>query len=91
MINPKPNKNRESIGLYALSRFGGLDRMDWLMILVSVLIGTIAKQHHFLRLPDGFLEWVFPLLLIMAGYKARGWIAEIIEARRSKARNAPDE
>lgn len=91
MINPKPNKNRESIGFHALSRFGGLDRLDWLMILVSVLIGTIAKQHHFLRLPDGFLEWVFPFLLMMAGYKSRGWITEIIEARRSKARNAPDE
>ena len=47
------------------------------MILVSVLLGTIAKQHHFLQLPDGFLEWVFPFLLMMAGYKARGWITEI--------------
>jgi uncharacterized membrane protein YfcA len=91
MINPKPNKNRESIGLYALSRFGGLDRIDWLMILVSVLIGTIAKQHHFLRLPDGFLEWVFPLLLMMAGYKARGKITEIIEDRRAKDRKASAE
>jgi hypothetical protein len=91
MINPKPNKNRESIGLYALSRFGGLDRIDWLMILVSVLIGTIAKQHHFLQLPDGFLEWVFPFLPTMAGYKARCWITETIEVRREKTRKAPDE
>ena len=91
MINPKPNKNRESIGLYALSRFGGLDRIDWLMILVSVLIGTLAKQYHFLQLPAGFLEWVFPFLLMMVGYKARGKITEIIKVRRAKTRSTPDE
>ncbi len=37
------------------------------MIVLSVLLGTIAKQHHFLDLPDGFLEWVLPFLL-MAGW-----------------------
>jgi len=36
--------------------------LDWLMIVVSVLLGTIAKQHHFLDLPDGLLEWVLPFL-----------------------------
>jgi hypothetical protein len=55
------------------------------------LIGTIAKQHHFLQLPDGFLEWVLPFLLMMAGYKARGKITEIIEVRRAKAKQAPNE
>ena len=91
MIDPKTNQNRENSGFWTLSKFGGLDQLDWLMILVSVLIGTIAKQHHFLQLPDGFLEWVFPFLLMMAGYKARGWITEIIEVRRAKTRKAPDE
>ena len=70
MIDPKTNQNRENSGFWTLSKFGGLDQLDWLMILVSVLIGTIAKQHHFLQLPDGFLEWVLPFLLMMAGYKA---------------------
>jgi hypothetical protein len=54
------------------------------------LIGTFAKQHHFLQLPDGFLEWVFPFLLMMAGYKARGWITEITEVRREQTRKAAD-
>jgi hypothetical protein len=91
MTNPNPNKERENAAFSARSRFGGLDQLDWLMILVSVLIGTIAKQHHFLQLPDGFLEWAFPFLLMMAGYKARGRIAEIIEGRRAKAKNPPGE
>jgi uncharacterized membrane protein YfcA len=91
MTDPKTNQNRENSGLWTLSKFGGLDRLDWLMILVSILIGTIAKQHHFLQLPDGFLEWVFPFLLMMVGYKGRGWITEIIEVRRAKTRKAPDE
>ena len=51
MIDPKTNQNRENSGFWTLSKFGGLDQLDWLMIVVSVLIGTIAKQHHFLQLP----------------------------------------
>ena len=46
------------------------DRYDVLMILISVLVGTIAKQHHVLDLPDWFLEWVSPFLLMAFGYKA---------------------
>jgi uncharacterized membrane protein YbjE (DUF340 family) len=91
MIDPNTNRDRENAEFWTLSKFGGLDQLDWLMILVSVLIGTIAKQHHFLQLPDGFLEWVLPFLLMMAGYKARGEITEIIEVRRAKAKQAPNE
>jgi hypothetical protein len=91
MINAKGNPKHERAGFSASSRFGGLDQLDWLMILLSVLIGTIAKQHHFLQLPAGFLEWILPFLLIMAGYKARGKIAEIIDGRRATARNTQDE
>ena len=90
MIDPKTNHNREDSGLWTLSKFGGLDQLDWLMILVSVLIGTVAKRHHFLQLPDGFHEWVLPFLQMMAGYKARGWITEIIGVRRAKTRKAGD-
>ena len=91
MNDPNTNRDRENAEFCTLSKFGGLDQLDWLMILVSVLIGTIAKQHHFLQLPDGFLEWVLPFLLMMAGYKARGKITEIIEVRRAKAKQAPNE
>ena len=91
MIDPKSNQNPENAGSWTPSKFGGLDQPDWLMILVSVLIGTLAKQHHFLQLPAGFLEWVFPFLLMMAGYKAHGKITEIIKVRRANARKAPDE
>lgn len=90
MIDPKTNQNRENSGFWALANFGGLDQLDWLMILASVLIGTFARQHHFLQLPDGFLEWVFPFLLMMGGYRVRGWITGIIEVRRAKARKAAD-
>jgi len=34
---------------------------------------------------------VFPFLLMMAGYKGRGWITEIIEVRRAKTRKTLDE
>jgi hypothetical protein len=90
MIDPKSNRIRENSGFWTLSKFGGLDQLDWLMILISVLIGTFAKRHHFLQLPAGFLEWVFPFLLMMASYKARVWITETIEVRRAKARKAAD-
>ena len=63
-------------------RFGGLDQIDCLMIVVAVLIGTIAKQHHLLGLPDWFLEWVSPFLVMVAAYKTRQKITESIEIRR---------
>jgi hypothetical protein len=68
--------------LISLARFSGLDRLDCLMILLAVLLGTIAKQFHLLRLPDWILEWVSPFLLMAAGYWARHKITELIEVRR---------
>ena len=91
MIDPKTNRNRENAGFWMLSKFGGLDQRDWLMILVSVLTGTIAKHHHLLQLPDGFFEWVFPFLLMMVGCKVRGKIAEIIQGRRATTGITSDE
>jgi len=86
VIDPKRTEKGETSTASGLARFGGLDQLDWLMIVLSVLLGTIAKQHHFLDLPGGFLEWVLPFLLIAAGYKARGYLAELIESRRAKAK-----
>lgn len=56
MFDPDANQKRENTNLLGFASFGGLDRLDWLMILISVLLGTIAKQHHVLDLPDWFLE-----------------------------------
>ena len=91
MRDPAANPKRENAVLSGFARFGGLDRLDWLMILVSVLLGTIAKQHHFLDLPDSFLEWVSPFLLMVFGYKARRKITEIVESRRERGKGTPEE
>jgi hypothetical protein len=46
-----------------------------------------VKQQHLPDLPGWFLDWLFPFLLIIAGYKVRRTIAEVIEARRKKGRS----
>jgi hypothetical protein len=46
MLDPEANQKRESAAMSGFARFGGLDQLDWLMILASVLLGTVAKQHH---------------------------------------------
>ncbi len=91
MRDPATNPKRENAILSGLTRFGGLDRLDWLMILISVLLATIAKQHHFLDLPDRFLEWVSPFLLMVLGYKARRKITEVVESRRDQGKGNPEE
>lgn len=90
MIPLKPTQKGENPEPSMMARFGGLDQLDWLMIVASVLVGTIAKQHHFLGLPDGFLEWILPFLLMAAGYKARGIAMELIESRRAKANSSTE-
>ena len=52
MLDPNANQKHESADLLGFARFGGLDQLDWLMILASVLLGTVAKQYHVLDLPD---------------------------------------
>ena len=91
MRDPAANSKRENAILSGFAKFGGLDRLDWLMILISVLLGTIAKQHHFLDLPDGFWEWVSPFLLMMFGYKVRRKITEVIESQQERGKGTPEE
>jgi len=91
MFDPDANQKRENTDLLGFARFGGLDRLDWLMILISVLLGTIAKQHHFLDLPDWFLEWVSPFLLMVFGYKARRKITEMVESWRERGKDTREE
>jgi len=91
MRDPAANPKRENAILSGFARFGGLDQLDWLMILVSVLLGTIATQYHFLDLPDWFLEWVSPFLLMAFGYKARRKITEVVESRRDRGKDTREE
>jgi hypothetical protein len=91
MRDPAANPKREKADVLGFARFGGLDRLDWLMILISVLLGTIAKQHHALDLPDWFLEWVSPFLLMAFGYKARRKITEVVQSLRDRGKGSPEE
>ncbi len=91
MLDPNATQKRENTALSGFARFGGLDQLDWLMILVSVLLGTIAKQHHVLDLPDWFLEWVSPFLLMVFGYKARRKISEMAVSLRDRGKGTPEE
>ena len=73
MFGPKRvNGDLENVVMSGLRRFGGLDQIDCFMIVVAVLIGTIAKQYHLLGLPDWFLEWVSPFLLMAAAIGLAG-------------------
>ena len=91
MRDPAANPKRENAVLSGFARFGGLDQLDCLMILASVLLGTVAKQHHVLDLPDWFLEWVSPFLLMAFGYKARRKITEVVESRRDRGKDTREE
>jgi hypothetical protein len=83
MFGPKQMKRENTVT--SRPRFGGLDQIDCLMIVVAVLIGTIAKQYHLLGLPDWFLEWVSPFLVMVAAYKTRQKITESIKIRRIRS------
>jgi hypothetical protein len=91
MLDPEANEKRENTALSGFARFGGLDQLDWLMILASVLLGTIAKQHHVLDLPDWFLEWVSPFVLMVFGYKVRRTITELVQSRRERGKDTREE
>ena len=85
-MDPKASQEGENSRASGPARFGGLDQLDWLMIVMAVFLGTVAKRYHFLGLPDRFLEWVVPFLLMVAGYKARRKVTELIESRRAQAK-----
>jgi hypothetical protein len=87
MIDPKASQKGQSATASGLDRFGGLDQLDWLMIVASVLLGTIAKQHQLLDLPDWFLEWVFPFVLMVFGYRAHQKVTELVQSRRERSKD----
>ncbi len=90
MRDPVANPKRENAILSGFARFGGLDQLDWLMILVSVLLGTIAKQTIFWIYPIGSW-WVSPFLLMAFGYKVRRKITEVVASRRDLAKDTREE
>ena len=68
------------------AKFGPLDQLDWLIVLLAVIVGILARQHHFLGLPEWFLEWALPFLLIVVGYKVRRKIANLRDRGRGRSR-----
>jgi hypothetical protein len=64
------------------AKFAGLDQVQWLIILLAVLLGTLAKQCHLLGLPTWFLDWMLPFLLIILGYNIRQQITRAVRRRR---------
>ena len=85
-MDPKARQEGENSRASGPAKFGGLDQLDWLMIVMVVFGGTVARRYHFLDLPDRFLEWVLPFILMAAGYRARRKVTELIESRRAKAK-----
>ena len=71
MMKPSASQKSENAAMSGFAKFGPLDQLDWLIVLLAVVIGTLAKQHHFLGLPEWFLEWALPFLLIVVGYTVR--------------------
>ena len=84
-------RKMEHTAVASFTNFRRLDQLDWLTILLAVLVGTLTKQRHFPVFPGWFLDWVFPFLLIIAGYKARQKITEVLEIRRKNERNSSEE
>jgi uncharacterized membrane protein YhdT len=64
------------------AKFAGLDQVQWLIILLAVLLGTLAKQYQLFGLPIWFLDWMLPFLLIVLGYHIQQLITRAIRRRR---------
>lgn len=86
MSDRDANDKNKGATEFRFTRLGPLDQLDWLIILLAVLLGTVAKQHHVLSLPAWILDWLLPVLLIIAGYKTRRRITEAIETRQKGQR-----
>ena len=89
VMKPPVSQKSENAARSGFAKFGALDQLDWLILLLAVLAGTVARQHHFLDLPAWFLEWMFPFLLIIAGYTVRRKISDL--RKRSRRGSTKDE
>jgi hypothetical protein len=91
MNDSDAKQKAENAAVAWFAKFGRLDPLDWLTILLAALFGTLVKQHHFLDFPGWFLDWVFPSLLVITGYKTRQKVNEALETRRRSERNSFEE
>jgi hypothetical protein len=89
MMEPSASQKRDNAVMSGFAKLGPLDQLDWLIILLAVLLGTLARQHHLLGLPAWFLEWVIPFLLIAASYTLRRKISRL--RNRGRGRSTTDE
>ena len=87
MMKLVASQKSENAAMSGFAKFGPLDQLDWLIILLSVLAGTLAKQHHFLDLPAWFLDWALPFLLIIGGYAARRKIGDFRKRGRRNSKH----
>jgi uncharacterized membrane protein YbjE (DUF340 family) len=89
MMKPSANHKSENAAMSGFAKFWPLDQLDWLIVLLAVIAGILARQHHFLALPEWFLEWALPFLLIVVGYRVRRKIADLRD--RAHGRSTKDE
>lgn len=88
MMDPEAHQNSKDTALAGLANFGGLDQLGWLIILLSVLVARLAKNHQLMPgAPGWFLDWAVPLLLIATGYWVRRKITKLLENPREIRRN----
>ena len=89
------NTERASIpstsSMWKPTKFAGLDQVQWLIILLAVLLGTLAKQYQLFGLPTWFLDWMLPFLLIILGYNIRQQITRAIRRRRGVSEDDTEE
>lgn len=86
MMKPSASQKSENAAMSGFAKFGPLDQLDWLIVLLAVIVGLLARQHHFLALPEWFLEWALPFVLIVVGYKVRRRIANLRDRGRGRSR-----
>ena len=85
-MEPPVNQKSENAAMSGFAKLGPLDQLDWLIVLLAVIVGILAGQHHFLALPEWFLEWTLPFLLIVVGYKVRRKMADLRDRGRGRSR-----
>jgi hypothetical protein len=91
MNDSGPKQKAENAAVAWFAKFGRLDPLDWLTILLAALFGTLVKKHHFPVFPDWFLDCVLPFLLIVAGYSKRRTITDALETGRKNERRGSGE
>ncbi len=79
------NNERASIpspsSMWKPAKFAGLDQVQWLIIPLAIILGTVAKRYQLLGLPTWFLDWMLPFLLIALGYNIRQQVTRAIRRR----------